>query len=78
MVRWRVRVVVHTRYGSLDETATGAFGSNPPPVVDPHLYVNGKAEPMWRRVPQPKALPPWLTQDEFEYVLPLFIPFRLS
>lgn len=45
-------------------TSTGGTG---PLVTTDKLYVDGKPEPAWKRVSQPAALEPWLSQGEMDY-----------
>lgn len=51
------------QWGCCNETAL------PAPVVSDQLYVEGHAEPMWRRMPQPHCQPPWLSEEELEYMV---------
>ncbi|KAL3923680.1 MAG: hypothetical protein SGPRY_004143, partial [Prymnesium sp.] len=40
------------------------------PLVDsPQMYVDGIAEPLWKRLPQPRGPPHWLPEADFEYLL---------
>ena len=36
------------------------------------MYVDGVAEPMWRRVPQPQQLPHWLSPAALEHYVGSF------
>eukprot|EP00927_Polykrikos_kofoidii_P065224 TRINITY_DN61006_c0_g1_i1.p1 TRINITY_DN61006_c0_g1~~TRINITY_DN61006_c0_g1_i1.p1 ORF type:complete len:367 (+),score=58.09 TRINITY_DN61006_c0_g1_i1:99-1199(+) len=45
---------------------------DPPPISSDRLYVDGKPEPMWRRLPAPQRLAPWITQTEFDYFVEEF------
>lgn len=47
-------------------------GAAAPPVRSDKLYVKGRAEPLWRRLPQPRKLHPWISEDEFEYFVKEF------
>ena len=42
------------------------------PVTSPSLYVNGRSEPMWRRVVQPTQIPDWISEEEFSYYVTEF------
>mmetsp|Transcript_134722 Transcript_134722/g.418709 ORF Transcript_134722/g.418709 Transcript_134722/m.418709 type:complete len:368 (-) Transcript_134722:60-1163(-) len=45
----------------------GESEAGPPPVTSGKLFVDGRAEPIWKRLPQPTQLPPWISQAEFDY-----------
>ena len=49
--------------------ACGGPPAAPASVTSDRLFVDGKAEPNFRREPIPSALPPWITAAEFEYYL---------
>lgn len=38
-----------------------------PEITSNMLYVNGRSEALWKRIPRPTRLPDWLPADEFEY-----------
>jgi pimeloyl-ACP methyl ester carboxylesterase len=40
---------------------------DPPVITSKKMFVDGKAEPSWRRSPTPKTLVPFVSQEEFEY-----------
>ena len=42
-------------------------GAAPPLVDSPSLYVDGVAEPLWKRTKQPAGPPSWMSADEFAY-----------
>ena len=46
--------------------------AGPPPVTSKLMYVDGVAEPLWRRLPQPKRPPPWLSCREVDYFVGCF------
>lgn len=41
----------------------------PPPVPSAKLWVDGVAEPNWRRLPQPAEPPAWLPPADFDYLV---------
>mmetsp|Transcript_87006 Transcript_87006/g.243957 ORF Transcript_87006/g.243957 Transcript_87006/m.243957 type:complete len:361 (+) Transcript_87006:100-1182(+) len=47
-------------------------GATPAPVSSKKLFVNGVAEPMWRRARQPIALAPWISESEVDYFVAEF------
>ena len=57
------------RFDGRDEGSSGGSGGRvaPPPVRSQRLWLDGVAEPMWRRLPQPAAPPSWLDAVDFEY-----------
>ena len=46
--------------------------ARPPPVVSKLLWVDGEAEPLWRRLPQPDAPPQWMAPADFRYLVSTF------
>lgn len=50
----------------------GTGKSTPAPITSTRLWVDGKAEPLHRRMPQPTGLPAWLSQEEFDYFVSEF------
>jgi len=52
-------------YGSMKDAGEA-------PVKSKDLFVDGRAEPMVRRSPQPKALNPWISKDEVDYYVAEF------
>lgn len=46
--------------------------TTPGPVRSDKLWVDGRAEPLHRRLPQPTGLPPWISDEEFEYMVSEF------
>lgn len=43
------------------------------PVQSDRLWVDGVAEPFWRRLPQPAAPPPFMPADEFEALVASYV-----
>ena len=39
---------------------------DPAPVTSRALYVQGRSEPLWRRMPQPKQLASWISEEEMQ------------
>ena len=56
-----------TRAALLALYSTVREGAAPPLVRSELLYVDGRSEAMWKRVPQPARLPEWISQDEFDF-----------
>ena len=42
-------------------------GAAPPLVESPSLYIDGVAEPLWKRTKQPAGPPSWMSTAEFAY-----------
>ena len=47
-------------------------GAAPAPIDSPSLYVDGVAEPIWRRTKQPATPPSWMSDDEFSFFVEEF------
>ena len=43
-----------------------------PPVQSTKMFVKGIAEPIWRRLPVVASPPPWMAQEDFDYLLSTF------
>merc|ERR1711920_260809 len=41
----------------------------PAPVRSKYLFVNGRSEPLWRRLPQPRRLHAWMSEEEMDYYI---------
>jgi hypothetical protein len=57
----------HTREALMTVFGDMKGPCDPPLITSSKMFVDGKAEPSWRRGPQPKTLVPFVTAAEFEY-----------
>lgn len=61
-----LREALYRIYGGGPRAKILAEGGTPPEIDSKMMYVNGKPEATWRRLPHPKSLPKWLKEEDLD------------